>query len=254
MFEGSLTESSRTRTRRSPATVIVSVVVHVVLVGIAILTPLIYTQALPGPGLFGVLPMLPPRDAAPKAEPVELITETSIPEMSIEIDRFAMVAPSVIPEEVAAIVDRTDDTVRSGLRPVPGILPGDGLSGVIRSLNPGVDRTSPPPPLPLPSPPPIPELPRPLRLSQGAVEGNAIHQVQPEYPRLARSARIEGVVLLEGTIAKDGTIQNLRVITGHALLTQAAVNAIEQWVYEPFLLNGRPIEIVTTFTLTFSMN
>jgi protein TonB len=91
-------------------------------------------------------------------------------------------------------------------------------------------------------------------MSQGAVAGNAIHQVQPEYPRLARSARIEGVVLLEGTIAKDGTIQNLRVITGHALLTQAAVNAIEQWVYEPFLLNGSPIEIVTTFTLTFSMN
>ena len=250
MFEGSLTESSGTRTHRSPLTVVLSLVVHLVLVGAAILVPLVYTEALPNHQLMRMLttPPLPP--AAPL--PVELVEVARAAVTIVEIDPNAMIAPTETPEEVATIVD---ERPRSELRTVRGVLPVEGIGNVIGGLGVGrPDATPPPPPLPLPPPPPEPAPVEILRISQGMMSGNLIHRVQPKYPTLARAARIEGLVLLEGTIATDGTIRNLRVITGHPLLTQAAVDAIEQGEYEPYLLNGEPIEIVTTFTLTFRMD
>ena len=78
--------------------------------------------------------------------------------------------------------------------------------------------------------------------------------MQPEYPPLARQARIQGLVLLEAFIARDGTIQNLRIVTGHPLLAPAAQSAVQQWIYRPTMLNGEPVEVVTTISVTFSLN
>jgi protein TonB len=79
-------------------------------------------------------------------------------------------------------------------------------------------------------------------------------QVKPVYPPLAKQARIQGVVLLEAVISKDGAIDNLRVISGHPLLTQAAIDAVKQWRYKPTLLNGEPVEVVTTITVNFAFS
>ena len=79
-----------------------------------------------------------------------------------------------------------------------------------------------------------------------------ISQVRPVYPPLAKQARIQGVVVLEAVIGKDGTIQNLRVITGHPLLIKAAQDAVSQWQYKPTMLNGEPVEVVTTVTVNFA--
>lgn len=91
-------------------------------------------------------------------------------------------------------------------------------------------------------------------MSAGVTQGNIISQVQPQYPQLARQARIDGLVLLEAIIGTDGTIQNLRVITGHPLLAPAAEEAVSQWQYRPTMLNGEPVEVVTTISVTFSLN
>jgi protein TonB len=80
-----------------------------------------------------------------------------------------------------------------------------------------------------------------------------IYQVQPAYPPLAKQTRTQGVVLLEAVIDRDGSIQSLRVISGHPLLTGAAVEAVKQWRYRPTLLNGEPIEVITTVTVTFTL-
>lgn len=72
------------------------------------------------------------------------------------------------------------------------------------------------------------------------------------YPPLAKQARIQGVVVLEAVIGKDGKIQNLRVITGHPLLIKAAQDAVSQWEYKPTMLNGEPVEVVTTVTVNFA--
>ena len=79
-------------------------------------------------------------------------------------------------------------------------------------------------------------------------QAKLIRQPKPVYPPLAKQARISGVVHLTAVIAKDGTIQDLKVISGHPLLVQAAMEAVKQWVYQPTLLNGEPVEVVTRST------
>lgn len=83
--------------------------------------------------------------------------------------------------------------------------------------------------------------------------GELLNEVQPVYPALARTARQQGVVILEATIGTDGTIQNLRVITGPPLLQQAAVDAVSQWRYRPYMLNGQAVPVTTTVTVNFTL-
>jgi periplasmic protein TonB len=80
-----------------------------------------------------------------------------------------------------------------------------------------------------------------------------IRKVIPEYPPLAKAARISGVVHLIGTIGKDGTIRNLQLVGGHPILARAALEAVEQWVYEPTLLNGEPVEVIAPIEVDFTL-
>jgi protein TonB len=97
-------------------------------------------------------------------------------------------------------------------------------------------------------PPPAP----PQRIGGDVAQANLITQVKPQYPSLARAARVQGVVLLNATISKEGTIKDLRVISGHPLLNEAAMEAVRQWRYKPQLLNKQPIEVITTITVNFT--
>jgi protein TonB len=78
--------------------------------------------------------------------------------------------------------------------------------------------------------------------------------VQPEYPAIARSAGIQGSVLLQAVISKNGTIENLRVVSGHPFLVKAAVAAVMRWRYRPYFLNGEPIEVETQITVNFTLS
>lgn len=82
-------------------------------------------------------------------------------------------------------------------------------------------------------------------------EGNLVHKVQPAYPQIARMARIQGAVQLRAIISKDGTIENLVVESGHPMLATAAINAVKQWRYRPYLLNHEPVEVGTEITVNF---
>jgi periplasmic protein TonB len=83
------------------------------------------------------------------------------------------------------------------------------------------------------------------------LEGRLVRRVQPVYPQLARSARVQGPVVIFAVISKDGSIENLRVVSGHPLLAQAAKEAVNQWRYRPYILNGEPIEVETQITVNF---
>ena len=72
------------------------------------------------------------------------------------------------------------------------------------------------------------------------MEGNLIYRVQPDYPPLARQARVQGLVVLRAMISRDGAIEDLQVLSGHPMLAQAAVEAVRQWRYRPYVLNGEP--------------
>ena len=85
------------------------------------------------------------------------------------------------------------------------------------------------------------------------MEGNLIYKVQPIYPALARSARVQGAVVLRAIISRSGTIENLQVASGHPMLVSAAVDAVRQWRYRPYLLNGEPVEVETQVTVNFNL-
>jgi len=85
-------------------------------------------------------------------------------------------------------------------------------------------------------------------------QAKLIRQPKPIYPPLAKQARISGVVRLNAIIGKDGTIQNLTVASGHPLLIPAALEAVKQWVYQPTLLNGEAVEVVTQIDVNFTLS
>jgi len=113
------------------------------------------------------------------------------------------------------------------------------------------------PPGAMPSPSPGSPTDRPpikLRVSQGVMDSNIVHRVEPVYPPEARRNHIQGTVLLQATIGRDGRIRNLRLISGPPELTEASVGAIEQWRYRPYTLNGEPVEVDTTIDVIFTLN
>ena len=96
--------------------------------------------------------------------------------------------------------------------------------------------------------------PKKLVVSSGVEASKLINQVTPTYPAIARAARISGTVTLAATIGKDGTIKNLRVISGPAMLQQSALDAVRRWRYRPTVLDGVPVDVETTISVVFSLN
>jgi protein TonB len=95
--------------------------------------------------------------------------------------------------------------------------------------------------------------PQRVRVSQGVSTGMLIRKVPPTYPPLARQARIQGSVVLQAQISKNGDIENLQLVSGHPMLAPAAIEAVKQWKYKPYLLNGEPVEVETTVQVNFTL-
>ena len=93
-----------------------------------------------------------------------------------------------------------------------------------------------------------------IRVAARVVEANLIHDVAPTYPPEAGRARIEGAVVLLAVIAKDGSVQDVRVESGLPLLAQAAIDAVKQWRYRPYLVNGEPVEVDSRITINFTLS
>lgn len=100
--------------------------------------------------------------------------------------------------------------------------------------------------------PALPKLAKPLRVSV-MMDGSLIRRVQPDYPMPAKQARIQGPVKLAAVIGKEGAIEHLQVLSGHPMLIPAALEAVRQWRYRPYILNGDPIEVNTQITVIFSL-
>jgi TonB family protein len=96
--------------------------------------------------------------------------------------------------------------------------------------------------------------PKKVMVSSGVAQRNRIGGDMPVYPAIAKAAHVEGTVVLQATIAKEGTIENLRVISGPAMLQQAAIDAVHTWTYKPYLLNGEPVEVETQVNVVFSLD
>ena len=98
-----------------------------------------------------------------------------------------------------------------------------------------------------------PEVVGPMRLPSSLVAGLALYKAAPAYPAIARAAGVQGTVVLQAMISEEGTIENLRVVSGPVMLQQAALDAVKTWRYRPYLLNSMPVEVETTVNVVFTM-
>lgn len=241
MFQDSLIESGgRLKTKRLWTTLF-SVFMQAFLIGIMILIPLIYTEALPKQQLmtFLVAPP-PPPPPPPPAAPVQVVKV-----VQTDIENGQLRTPTKIPQKVAMIKEEEApppvNNMGGVVGGVPGGVPGGSMGGVLGGI---LSATSSAPKLAAPTR---------VRVSQGVSEGNLISQIKPPYPPMAKMARVQGSVVLQAIISKQGTIENLRVVSGHPMLVQPALDAVRQWRYRPYLLNGEPVEVETQITLNFSL-
>ena len=153
--------------------------------------------------------------------------------------------PRYIPHDIAPSTDDTPPAFADSGPYLPGAVPGGDARGV-----PGLFGSGTRPVMPIAAAPTAPA--HPVRISSMS-EGNLVRTVQPVYPPLARAARIQGTVVLQAVISKQGTITGLSVISGHPMLATAAVEAVRQWRYKPYVLNNEPVEVETQVTVNFSL-
>jgi protein TonB len=217
------------------------------MVGLLVLVPLIYTQALPRQYLS--IDVLPPPPPGPP--PVTHAGHTTTPPTHHPtVDPF--VQPPIIPPTIAVLHETPEPPQPVAGPPgiyVPGGVPGDGRgTGFLPGGAPWETNTTPPPP-----PQHTAASPTIVRLSKGVVDAKAIYQPRPEYPHIAIIAHIQGTVVLQAIIGKDGAIQNLTVVSGSPLLNPAALNAVRTWRYQPTLLNNEPVEVLTEIDVIFKL-
>jgi protein TonB len=237
-------------------TVLVSFMGQIVLIGVAIIIPMIYFDALPKSQLTSFLvapPPPPPPPPPPAAAPVKVVKV--IPR---QFDAGRLMAPKAVPKEIAMIKEDELPPPSSGVvgvvGGVPGGVPGGTPGGVIGGIIGSVPTAAPPPPPPVKKEEPKPVTPQRIRVGGNVQQAMLIRQPKPVYPPLAKQARIQGVVRLNAIIGKDGTIQNLQVASGHPLLVPSALDAVKQWVYKPTLLNGEPVEVITQIDVNFTLS
>jgi len=207
-----------------------------------ILIPLIYTDALPKGNLmtFLVAPPPPPPPPPPPAAAPKVVKIQS------EVINGQLRTPTKIPNKVQMIKEEeAPPDLGAGGVPggVPGGIPGGStggvMGGILNSANTAIPKVA---------------TPQRVRVSTGVATGLLIKKVTPNYPQLAKQARIQGTVVLQAEISKDGTIQNLQLISGHPMLAPAAIEAVRQWRYKPYLLNGEPVAVETTVQVNFSLS
>jgi protein TonB len=228
------------------ATIPIAYIIECILVGGTILVPLIYTEALPKGQLmtFLVAPPPPPPPPPPPvaAAPVKVIRRVTAEDI--------MRAPTVIPKTIQRIKDEPEPMQSAAVGVVggvPGGMPGGTPGGVLGSIISSAASAPPPPP------PPKATTPKRIRVGGQVESAKLIFRPQPEYPPLAKMARIQGTVRLEAIISRDGTIQDLKVVSGHPLLVKSAIEAVQRWRYQPTLLNGEPVEVVTEVDVIFNL-
>jgi protein TonB len=96
-------------------------------------------------------------------------------------------------------------------------------------------------------------VPRVVTVSAGVAVGMLTHKTQPIYPPIAKSARVQGTIVLQATISKSGGVDNIHVVSGPVMLRQAAVDAVKTWHYRPYMLNNSPTEVETTINVIFAL-
>jgi protein TonB len=217
----------------------VSLAIHAVILVLVVVVPLLMSEELPDPTAavraFFVEPAPAPPPPPPPPPPAPKATiQPKVQPKIIEEARF--VAPVEVPDQV-----RPERGLDLGLEGgvaggVEGGVPGGVVGGVVGGL------------------PDAPPPPQAVRVGGQIKEPKKLKNINPDYPDIAKQARVQGVVILECTISPQGKVTDVKVLRGIPLLDSAAVDAVKQWVYTPTLLNGVPVPVIMTVTVNFRLS
>jgi protein TonB len=235
-----LTEPESLAGRRG-ATFAASIVLHSLLIAAVIVLPLLYYDLLPTPGeqimraFFVTPPELAPPPPPPPPPPAGA---RAVPKPAVAPERVeaaSFVAPIEVPAEIVP-EQGLDLGVEGG---VPGGVEGGVPGGVVGGVVGGLPQEAPPP--------------RVVRVGGQLVAPKLVRKVNPVYPPLALQARASAVVILEAHVDTRGHVKSVKVLRGHPLFDEAALEAVRQWRYKPLLLNGEPTEFILTATIIFNL-
>ena len=235
-----------------------SMVFHAMLITVVLFLPLMFPQHIePWVTTLLVAPLPPPPAPPPLAEVPPAPVEQPTPKVIkvVQVDPGAIIAPTTIPKDIAIVVEDPMPTSNGVVGGVVGGVPGGTLGGVLGGLPASTAKPAeviPPPPPPPPPPMPASLHKDPIRVGGMVQEPKIVKLVPPVYPPLAQKARVSGTVVLEATLTVDGTVEEIRVISGHPLLINAAIDCVKQWKYEPTYLNGEPVAVILTAKVSFN--
>jgi protein TonB len=237
MFEDSLMESDNRIKRKNKFWSFVAFLLNAAALLALVIWPLLHPEALPKQMMATLMVAPSPPPAPPPAAPAPRVVAQAENLMS----EFR--APSRIPERIKQVDEAGMPPPMMGVRGMEGLnngIPG-GIGSIINDAGtrqPTIVR---------------PKAPNSLSISWGVMAGYLLTKTLPQYPAIARATHIQGVVVLQATISKRGSIENLKVISGHPMLQQAAMDAVRSWRYKPYLLNGEPVEVETTINVVFNL-
>ena len=215
-------------------TFVLSFLVHAVMIGAAMVVRIVATTELPDPPHNTAFMMATPQVPDVQPPPVRSTRAAAAPAVNPNA------APLEEPDSLAPEPTDLPDTVTVGPEVILGVFSSDVG-----------DLVGPPPPA-TPSRPSTP--PPPVRVGSGIRPPQKVHHVAPRYPDIAVKARISGVVIVEATLAEDGSVRDVKVLRSVPLLDDPAMEAVRQWRFTPTLLNGMPVPVIMTVTVTFSLN
>jgi protein TonB len=243
IFADSMLETSWAQRGRRSWTTVTSFGLQAVIISLLLLLPVLQTVGLPAARTVSTPISLGRRSPDPVAGAVR----TAAPHAAQNtILPARLMEPSHIP--IAIRMGADEPTVQAPGGPGGGLegtgLPAGTGDGLLPNLFGGLRPV-------LPTPPPT--ITHVIRQSS-MLEGNLLHRVEPVYPPLAKTARIQGSVVLVAVISKAGTIDNLHAVSGPPMLVPAAVAAVSQWRYRPYILNSEPIEVETQITVNFLLS
>lgn len=245
MFEDALIKNKGT----SRWAVVISTVVQCLVVAVLLLIPVLNYYELPATEFVSFL-TAPPPPPPPPPPPVQVVK--AVPR---EFDTGALTQPVAIPDQVA-VIEEDVAAPSAGIAGVVGGVPGGSIGGAVGGVLGSIISSAPTVAPPPPPPPPVKKKapPKRIRVGGNVAKARLVRQVRPQYPQLARQARIQGTVKLSAIISKDGSIQKLEVMSGHPLLVPAALAAVKQWRYRPTLLNGEAVEVLTNIDVNFTLS
>lgn len=240
MFEDSLVESAALLRTHNRWPAVVAITTQCAIAVLIVSLPLLHPELLPMPHILPAT-LAPPRAPVPPPPPIH-----------IEARPAAASSTPAAPNTVSTASLIRDIIHPTGVAVDAPILSVTDLGIANTSLPPGINSAAPTGPSVSLAPAAKPA-PQRLNLSSGVTAGNLIAPIRPAYPEIARMTRTEGTVIIDAIISRIGTIESTRVVSGPPMFQAAALEAVRQARYRPFLLNGQPTEVQTTITIKFRM-